>query len=275
MFPLVHPLTLLWAASVAAATSVVSVPHALDPTVCDALAAKARSIVGADGRGQLAVSPEAAELFVALGLTTTAVHEVNVRIEGDVDRWGVHVDRPLPGTPPEFEKTSIIYLTGGTGGLMFPDENMSVPFTKGGLVTFPAGVRHGVSEGSGARVMLGPFSETMTEVGVIPRRNARSLTTCSDAYGAEKCANDGRTAAADKECWPKGAWKDFWDPVDPQDDCTFEFCCVKQISTTAAAATTTAAADDGLSVGAAVGVAEAAVVALVAIGVGLNRCRRT
>lgn len=153
----------LWAT--AAVAVVVNVPDALDATVCDTLAAEARSIVGADGRGQLEVSPQTAEMFVKLGLTTSLVHEVNVRIEADVDRWGVHVDRPLPGTPAEFEQTSIIYLTESAGGLTFPDENVSVPFAKGSLVTFPAGVRHGVSEGSGARVMLGPFSETMTEVG--------------------------------------------------------------------------------------------------------------
>ena len=138
----------------------ISMPSALPAALSDKLAEEAKVVVQADGRGQLPVDFETAELFVSLGLTTTTVSEVNIRIETDEDRWGTHSDSALPGTPPDYKHTAIIYLSGCEGGLQFPTLNTSVPFTKGGLIAFPAGLEHGVVA-AGPRIMLGPFSDKM------------------------------------------------------------------------------------------------------------------
>lgn len=98
----------------------ISMPSALPAALSDKLAEEAKAVVQADGRGQLPVDFETAELFVSLGLTTTTVSEVNIRIETDEDRWGTHSDSALPGTPPDYKHTAIIYLSGCEGGLQFP-----------------------------------------------------------------------------------------------------------------------------------------------------------
>ena len=76
------------------------------------------------------------------------------------DRWGAHQDAALPGTPPDYKHTAIVYITEGGGALDFPTLNTSVPFTKGGVVAFPARLEHGVVS-AGPRIMLGPFSDAM------------------------------------------------------------------------------------------------------------------
>jgi hypothetical protein len=115
---------------------VVTIPHALPAAISDRLAKEAKGVIEADGRGTLSLDIEAAEMLVTLGLTSTMVSEVNIRIETEEDRWGAHVDMPLPGTPQEYKHTAIIYVTESDGALHFPTTNQTVPFTKGGECSF-------------------------------------------------------------------------------------------------------------------------------------------
>ena len=138
----------------------VSLPSALSAALSDRLAKEAKAVIQADGRGQLPLDLEAAQALVDLGLTATLVSEVNVRMETDDDRWGTHADIALPGTPPDYKHTAIVYVSDSKGGLSFPALNMTVPFTQGGVMAFPARMEHGVVS-AGARIMLGPFSDKM------------------------------------------------------------------------------------------------------------------
>jgi hypothetical protein len=167
---------------------VISLPSALPPALSDKLAREAKRVVGKDGRGTLPLDAEAAELLVSLGLTTTIVSEVNIRIETHQDRWGSHSDSPLPGTPEEYQHTAVIYVTDAAGGLHFPTTNQTVPFTKGGVVAFPAHLEHQVVS-AGPRIMLGPFSEKMIEVGQLVDVNLQTAGICLENFhiSAGKC----------------------------------------------------------------------------------------
>lgn len=138
----------------------VSLPSALPAGLSERLAEEAKAVIQLDGRGQLPLDREAAQALVDLGLTSSIATEVNVRMETATDRWGSHRDIALPGTPPDYKHTAIVYISEDGGALDFPTLNTSVPFTKGGVVAFPAGLEHGVVS-AGPRIMLGPFSDAM------------------------------------------------------------------------------------------------------------------